>query len=288
MSDAGAPLRMAEQDESPKQGNRIDSLFQHKKEIGSASLIFFLTAGHPDPATTVEAIHALEAGGADLIELGIPFSDPIADGPTIQKSSQSALEGGMTVKGVLALVREIRKMSEIPLILFSGFNPIFHYGETQFIADAAASGADGVLIPDLPPEEGGEIESACRKNGLKTIFLAAPTTTEERLSTICEHSTGFLYYITLRGVTGARADLPSDLRENIERIRSVTSLPLAVGFGISEPEHARQVAGIADGVVVGSALVRLIDENAGKPDFSDRIQFYARSLADGIDSARKG
>ncbi len=288
MSEAGAPSQVGAKHHETGTGNRIDEMFERKRASNAASLIFFLTAGHPDAASTVEAITALEAGGTDLIELGIPFSDPIADGPTIQKSSQAALEAGMTVEGVLEIVRQVRKASQIPLILFTGFNPVFHYGEARFIAAAAAAGADGVLIPDLPPEEGAEIESACQKHGLKTIFLAAPTTTEERLATICHHSTGFLYYISLRGVTGARAEMPTDLRENVEKIRRSTSLPLAVGFGVSEPHHARQIAEIADGVVVGSALVRLIDESAGKPDFSDRLRAYSQSLLDGIQSARKG
>lgn len=288
MSEAGAAARIETDSARGGHANRIDVMFQSKRKEGAASLIFFLTAGHPTPEATLEAVAALEAGGADLIELGIPFSDPIADGPTIQQASQIALEAGMTVQGVLDLVRRIRERSQIPLILFSGFNPVFRFGEARFAAAAAEAGADGLLIPDLPPEEGSEIEKACREHGLKTIFLAAPTTTEERISTIGEHSTGFLYYISLRGVTGARAELPPDLRENIERIRKATPLPLAVGFGISEPQHAREVAAVADGVVVGSALVRLIGEQAGKTDFAERIRNYAQSLSDAITSARRG
>lgn len=287
MSDAGAAARTDEASKVAHRVNRVDAMFQSKREADTASLIFFLTTGHPNVDATLEAVEALEAGGADLIELGIPFSDPIADGPTIQQSSQIALEAGMTVQGVLDVVRRIRERSQIPLILFSGFNPVFRYGEARFAAAAAEAGADGLLIPDLPPEEGNEIEQACREHGLKTIFLAAPTTTEERISTICEHSTGFLYYISLRGVTGARAELPPDLRENIERIRKATPLPLAVGFGVSEPKHAREVAAVADGVVVGSALVRLIGEHAGKPDFGERLRTYARSLSDAIASSRR-
>lgn len=287
MSETGAAARVGGDATTGRKTNRIDALFRSKREANAASLIFFLTAGHPNPDATIEAVSALEKGGADLIELGIPFSDPIADGPTIQHASQVALEAGMTVQGVLDLVRQIRERSQIPLILFSGFNPIFRYGEARFAAAAAEAGADGVLIPDLPPEEGTEIERACREHGLKTVFLAAPTTTTERIATIGEHSTGFLYYISLRGVTGARTELPPDLRDNIERIRKATPLPLAVGFGISQPHHASEVAKIADGVVVGSALVRLIDEQAGKPDFAERVRSYAGSLADAISSARR-
>lgn len=266
--------------------NRIDGLFDRKRAEGAAALIFFLTSGHPDRDATLTAIEALEAGGADLIELGIPFSDPIADGPTIQKSSQVALEHGMSVVGVLDLVRAIRKRSQIPLVLFSGYNPIFRYGDARFVADAAAAGADGVIIPDLPPEEAADIEEACRAHGLRTVFLAAPTTTPDRLNLIASHSSGFMYYVSLRGVTGARADLPADLRDNVERIRRSVRLPLAVGFGISEPAHARQVAAIADGVVVGSALVRLIEESASSPEFAERVRAYARSLADAVAGAR--
>lgn len=286
MSRPGAPA----QDHTPTtdlaERNRIRSLFARKRIENRAALIFFLTAGHPDVESTLAAIEGLEAGGADLIELGIPFSDPIADGPTIQKSSQRALEAGMTVAGVLKLVRRIRERSSIPLVLFTGYNPIFRYGEARFAADAAGAGADGVIIPDLPPEEAGGIEAAAHEHGLETIFLAAPTTTPERFSLIADHSTGFLYYVSLRGVTGARAGLPDDLRDSILRMKGATALPLAVGFGIASPDQAREVASVADGVVVGSALVRLIDEEAGRPEFATRIRDYARSLSGAIATAR--
>lgn len=271
---------------SESTSNRIDRLFDRKRAEGKAALIFFLTAGHPDSATTLAAVEALEAGGADLIELGIPFSDPIADGPAIQKSSQIALEGGMSVQGALDLLANIRERSEIPVVFFSGYNPIFRYGDVRFVEAAARAGADGMIIPDLPPEEGGELEQACHRENLKNIFLAAPTTTAERLKLISSHTSGFLYYISLRGVTGARGALLQDIRQNVERIRQTVTLPVAVGFGISEPEQAREIAQVAEGVVVGTALVQRIGESAGKPDFRQRIEAYARSLADALASGR--
>ncbi len=178
----------------------------------------------------------------------------------------------------LEFLREVRKKSSIPLIIFSGYNPIFHYGATKFAEDAAAAGADGLLIPDLPPEEGGELAEFCKSRGLKMIYLVAPTTTAERRELIARASTGFIYYISLRGVTGARADLPSDLTDNVKALKKITDLPVAVGFGISTPQHARQVASLADGVVVGSALINVIEASAGKPGLREAVQSFAARL----------
>lgn len=267
--------------------NRIDKAFEKARSENRAAMIFFLTAGHPTAEATVEAVEALAEAGADVIELGIPFSDPIADGPTIQHASQVALEGGMTVRGVLDLVRRIRERSDVPLVLFSGYNPIFHFGEAKFGAGAAEAGADGVLVPDLPPEEATDLIEICRSRELKIVFLAAPTTTPERLREIAAHSTGFLYYISLRGITGARAALPEDLKEKVQAVKRTVELPVAVGFGISAPEHAREVAAVADGVVVGSALVRLIDEHGRGPELKSRVKEFARGLVEAVAQARQ-
>ena len=262
--------------------NRIDAMFAAKRAAGRRAMIFYLTAGHPSLAATEEAIGALVEAGADLIELGIPFSDPIADGPTIQKSSKAALDGGVKVEDAIELARRARARSETPLIFFSAFNPILHFGLKRFADAAAEVGADGMLVPDLPPEEAGELEALCRARDLKLVFLAAPTTTEARARLIAGHSSGFIYYISLRGVTGARQSLPPDLKEKLEVLRRASDLPLAVGFGIARPEHARLVGAVADGVVVGSALVELIGRAADSPTFKQDIVRFARGLIEAL------
>ncbi len=258
--------------------NRIDTMFARNREAGAKTSVFYVTAGYPDYATTEKVVAALEKAGADLIELGLPFSDPIADGPTIQAASQKALEAGATVGKTLELTRRIRYQTAIPLVLFSAYNPIFHYGLDMFVADAASAGADGVLIPDLPPEEAEELISISRTRDLKTIFLVAPTTDSKRRKLIVEHSSGFTYYISLRGVTGAREELPPDLRANVKAIKKISDLPVVVGFGVSKPSHARLVAEVADGIVVGSALISLIGTHAGKPELEKEVETFARGL----------
>lgn len=263
---------------STHQLNRIDSMFAAKRASGSAAMIFYVTSGFPTMDKTEEAVLALEKAGADLIELGIPFSDPIADGPTIQKSSQVALEGGTTVKGVLELASKIRSQSEIPLLLFSAYNPVHRYGPARFIADAASAGCDGVLIPDLPPEEGSELRSLCDEHAMSCVFLAAPTTTAERRKIIARASTGFIYYISLRGVTGARAEMPTDLAEKVRLLKDASDMPVAVGFGVSEPGQVRMISEHADGIVVGSALIDVMSEAADSPDFAERVHDFAAGL----------
>lgn len=262
--------------------NRIDAMFDRKRESGERAMIFYVTAGFPSAGESETIIHALGEAGADLIELGIPFSDPIADGPTIQRASQSALEAGMTVKGVLDLARGIRKRSSIPMIFFSAYNPILKFGLDRFTAAAVECGADGLLVPDLPPEEAEELKALCDKRDLKLIFLVAPTTSPERRALIAERSSGFIYYISLKGVTGARASLPTDVREKIAALKAQTMLPVAVGFGISTPEHVRAVGETAEGIVVGSALIDLAAKNAGNPALHDEVVKFARSLCDAM------
>jgi tryptophan synthase alpha chain len=262
--------------------NRIDAMFEARSRQGRAASVFYVTAGFPAMATTERVVLALAEAGADLIELGIPFSDPIADGPTIQKASQAALEAGATVQGVLDLARAIRSRTEIPMILFTAFNPVLHYGLERFVTAARESGCDGLLVPDLPPEEAGELEPLCRAADLKLIFLAAPTTREHRRKLIAAHSTGFIYYISLRGVTGARADLPPDIEANLTALKAATSTPVVVGFGISRPEHVRQVGSLADGFVVGSALIELIERHAGSPALEDEVKSFARGLIEAL------
>ena len=267
--------------------NRIDRMFAGKRESGQAAMIFYVTAGYPSLPATETVIDALAEGGADLIELGVPFSDPIADGPTIQKSSQAALERGTTLRAILELAARVRQRHpDLPMMLFSAYNPICHAGDAAFVPAIVQSGIDGVLIPDLPPEESDELRTACRQADLATVYLIAPTTTPQRAAMIAEASTGFVYYVSLRGVTGARAQLPADLAEKVAALKALTPKPVAVGFGISTPEQAHAVASITDGVVIGSALIKLIGPDPQDGDLARRVRDYARSLTDAVRAAQ--
>jgi tryptophan synthase alpha chain len=262
--------------------NRIDRMFQSKRQQNEPAMIFYLTAGYPDLATTEKVIAVLAEEGADLIELGIPFSDPIADGPTIQYASQVALERGVTVQGILEMAGRVRRRHpELAMIFFSAYNPIFHRGEAAFVSEAAAAGVDGLLIPDLPPEEAGELRAAAAQAGLCMVFLIAPTTTPARGAMIAGASTGFIYYISLKGVTGARTSLPPDLGEKVRAIKAMTAKPVAVGFGVSQPDQAREIGSFADGVVVGSALIKAIGSDSADPGLLDRVREFARSMVGG-------
>ena len=234
---------------------------------------------------------AAAEAGADVIELGVPFSDPVADGPTIQRASERALRGGATLAGVMELVGRVRAKSDVPLILFSYFNPILQMGLEKFADEARAAGADGVLATDLTPEEAGEYRKAMHARGLDTIFLAAPTSTDERLENIAGCSSGFLYLISRTGVTGERASMPEDLPALARRVRRATKLPLAVGFGISLPEHVSVLGGIADAAVVGSALMAEIEKAASADDaaraVADRVRVLKQAARAGI-SRRSG
>ena len=245
-------------------------------------MIAYITAGDPSPAHTPRLVQALERGGADLIELGVPFSDPIADGPVIQRGSERALKAGTTVSKVLEIAAEIRKHSEIPLLLFTYLNPVLRYGLEVLARDAVAHGIDGCLLTDLSVEEAEPYTAAMRLAGLDTVFLAAPTSTERRMKLVAEYSTGFIYLISRTGVTGEQTSLSDGVGRLVESMRRVTRLPLAVGFGISTAGHARAVGAIADGVVVGSAFVRVIEQNASSPDLETRLQALARELSSGL------
>jgi tryptophan synthase alpha chain len=238
---------------------RIEAAFAAARGEGRAAFMPYFPLGYPDYSTSRDVIVGIAKAGADLIELGLPFSDPLADGPTIQYATQIALENGMTLARCLDLTDEIRARGvSQPLMLMGYYNPILAYGPERFIADAAAAGADGFIIPDLPPEEAAVMEAACAAHGLALVYLLAPTSTPERTVTVAARTSGFLYLVSLAGVTGARAALPSDLGAFVERVRAHVSCPLAVGFGISTPEQARAVGQIADGVIVGSALINVV------------------------------
>jgi tryptophan synthase alpha chain len=238
---------------------RISKRFAALRESGELGIVAYITAGDPSFGATLKFVLALAEAGADVIELGVPFSDPLADGPTIQRASERALKAGASLAKVLDLVREIRKSSEVPLVLFSYYNPVFQMGLEKFASTAASAGADGVLITDLTPEESDDYRRILAAQNLDSIFLAAPTSTDERLAKIAAVSSGFLYLVSRTGVTGAKDTLPDDLPALLRRTRSVTRLPIAVGFGISLPAHVSMLGGLADAAVVGSALVSEIE-----------------------------
>jgi tryptophan synthase alpha chain len=245
--------------------SRIQKTFAELKKRGEAALIPFITAGDPDLATTLKIMRALEEGGADLVELGIPFSDPTADGPTIQRASERALKRPISLPAIFRLVREFRRGSQVPVILFGYFNPFFRFGLERFSRQAAASGADGVLCVDLPPEESGELKRWTDAAGLDLIFLLSPTSGPDRVRLVAQKGRGFIYYVSVTGVTGARRSFDADLRAQVARVRRAASLPVGVGFGISTPEQAAWIGRFADAAVVGSALVEKIEKTKSKP-----------------------
>lgn len=262
--------------------SRIENRFKEFSGKGEKALITYIMAGDPSLADTERLIPELERAGVDLIELGIPFSDPLADGPTIQKAAVRALDNGVSLRDAIDLVKRVRKISQIPLIFMSYYNPIFKYGEERFVRDAAKAGVDGVIVPDLPPEEAGGLIAHSRKSGLDTIFLLAPTSDEERIKKVCRTSTGFIYYVSLTGVTGAREGLSKDIRSMVKKIKSYTKTPVAVGFGISRPEQAKELSSFADGVIVGSAIVKVMEENIGAREMPRKVSELVKSLKNGL------
>jgi tryptophan synthase alpha chain len=248
-----------------KRIGRIELRFRSLAEAGELGLIAYITAGDPSLEASARIVVAAAEAGADIIELGVPFSDPVADGPVIQRASERALRSGTTLAGVLELVRNLRSHTDVPLVLFSYFNPILQMGLQKFAESAASAGADGVLTTDLTPEEADEYRATVQAQTLDTIFLAAPTSTDQRLARIAAASTGFLYLVSRTGVTGEREALPEGLPALVRRIRNFTPLPIAVGFGISLPSHVSVLGGIADAAVVGSALMAEV-ENADSVD----------------------
>jgi tryptophan synthase alpha chain len=256
--------------------NRIDAAFARLRAERRSGFIAYLTAGDPSPALTIPFVRALEANGADIVELGVPFSDPLADGVVNQRSAERALRRGVTLKTVLGLVARLRKESEIPVVLFTYLNPVYAYGFERFASDASRAGVDGVLSLDLPPEEASEYEAVLAARGIRTIFLVAPTTPPARLRLIAAHARGFIYCVSRTGVTGGRGGLVPGLAARLRAIRRVTRTPVAVGFGVSTPGQVAEAARMADAVVVGSALVKEIER--GGPGIAARIGSKARRL----------
>ncbi len=241
---------------------RISRLFERLRAEKRPALIAYIVAGDPSPAATPELVAALERGGADLIELGVPFSDPVADGPVIQRGSDRALKAGTKLTTVLDIASQIRKQSEIPLLLFTYLNPVLRYGLEPLARAAVASGIDGCLLTDLSVEEAEPYIHVMRQAGLDTVFLAAPTSSQRRLELVAKYSTGFVYLVSRTGVTGERSDVSGSAAPLVSAMRAITNLPLAVGFGISTADHVRSIGAVADGVVVGSAFERVIEESA--------------------------
>ncbi|MBI4384307.1 MAG: tryptophan synthase subunit alpha [Nitrospinae bacterium] len=258
--------------------SRIEKRFEQLKSRNEKALVAFITAGDPDLESTRKLFTALEKGGADIVELGVPFSDPLADGPVIQKAALRALKSGTSLKKIIALVAGIRKESQLPIVLMTSFNPVFVYGANRFVDDAVKAGVDGIIVPDLPPEEAGELESYSRQKGLDMIFLLAPTSTEARVKRIGNLSSGFIYYVSLTGTTGTRDRLADGLKEKVEGIKKATPLPVLVGFGISGPEQAGKAAKISDGVVVGSAIVRLVEECQDPVEREKRVISFVKEV----------
>ena len=262
--------------------SRIEKTFNKLKQSNQKALIPFITAGDPDLDTTKRLVIEMEKAGADIIELGVPFSDPIADGPVIQKASYRSLKAGTTLKKIIGLVKELRITTEIPLVLMTYYNTVFKYGVSEFVKDANDAGVDGIIVPDLPPEEGEGIIEEGKKKGLDTIFLLAPTSTRERIKMVASVSTGFIYYVSLTGVTGARESLPETVEASVNKIRKTTDKPIAVGFGISTPEQAKRIASFADGVIVGSAIVSAVEKNINNPALIETVSGFVKNLKSGI------
>jgi tryptophan synthase alpha chain len=262
--------------------NRIDELFTKLKADGRAAMVAYITGGDPTLAASAKIALALEQSGVDILELGVPFSDPLADGAMIQAAAGRALAAGASVSGILELIREIRKTSQIPIVLFAYLNPIYVYGFEKFQIDAVEAGADGLLLLDLPPQEAARNSELTSSIGLKNIRLIAPTTPPERLREITGAAEGFIYYVSREGVTGEQSSLSADIAERVAGIRALTEVPVAVGFGISNPEQASTVAALADGVVVGSAIVRKIGEIGDTPELPQKIAEFVRPISEAV------
>lgn len=262
--------------------NRLDLKFKQLKKSRRKAFIAYITAGDPALSVTPKIVGELERSGVDIVELGIPFSDPLADGPVIQAASKRALDRGATLKKIFGMARNLRLKTDIPLVFMTYYNPVLHYGLAKFFNDCRSCGVDGVIVPDLPCEEAGELVRHGKRSKVATIFLAAPTSTRKCLKEIIKRSTGFIYYVSLTGVTGSRRDLPAQLTANVRALKSMTKKPVCVGFGVSNPGQARIVARMADGVIVGSAIVKVIGEAGRAGTMIPAVSKLSRSLANAV------
>jgi len=264
--------------------NRVESKFQSLKRKRKKAFIAFITAGDPSLSVTEQLVLNFEKAGVDIVELGVPFSDPLADGPTIQAASERALKKGITLAKILQTVKKIRQKSQIPITLMTYYNPIFHMGEERFMLGARQAGVDGVIVPDLPLEEAQPLIKAAKRHRIATIFFISPTTTMDRIKTIIRASSGFIYYVSLTGVTGTREVLPSDLISKIRLAKRFSSKPVCVGFGVSTPAHVKLISRNADGVIVGSAIVKEIQKNSHQRDLVKRVSNFISRLTAPLES----
>jgi tryptophan synthase alpha chain len=259
--------------------NRIECTFRELGAKDKSAFIAFITAGYPDLAVTERLILEFSRRGVDIIELGIPFSDPLADGPLIQDASAQALKKGADLRKIFELVRRVRRKTQLPICFMTYYNPVFVMGERRFIEACRSAGVDGVIIPDLTVEEGRDFSLACAKAAIDTVFFASPTISLDRLRTVCAASRGFIYYVSLAGVTGPRQRLPQELESQVRRVKALTAKPVCVGFGVSSEEQVRLLSSFADGVIVGSAIVRRIRDNIGKPGLVNNVGNFVSKLA---------
>ena len=265
--------------------SRISNKFDELKARGEKALIPYIMAGDPDLGATKKLIIEIEKSGADIIELGVPFSDPLADGPTIQRAAIRALANRVSLRQVISLVRDVRRTTQVPIILMLYYNLILKYGEEKFVKDAVSAGVDGVIVPDLPPDEAAGLVASARKFGLDTVFLLAPTSDADRIRLVGDAAQGFIYYVSLTGVTGARRELDAGIEASVRKIKKSAKKPVCVGFGISSPEQAAKVAAWADGVIVGSALVGVMEKAEAGTAVKEAGRFV-RSLKEGVLSVR--
>ncbi len=258
--------------------NRIAKKFKDLKAKKQKAFIAFLTAGDPSLSMTEKHVLSLAQSGADIIELGVPFSDPMADGPTIQAASYRALQAGTDLKGILDMVKRVRRTCDIPIALMTYYNPVFHFGDKKLVTAAKKAGVDGLIIPDLPPEEAQDLIAAALKEDIATVFFVSSTTRPDRQKQIVRAASGFIYYLSLSGVTGARTTLPANIKQNVQALKKLTQTPVCVGFGISRPQQVRDIAAFADGVIVGSAIVKRIAQAGKGPSAVKQVSDFVKSL----------
>lgn len=268
----------------PAPANRIDARFSQLRASGKRAFVAYICAGDPTLEATIDVVLGLEKAGVDIVELGVPFSDPLADGVVNQMAADRALKAGATTPKVLEMIRQLRTKSQIPLVLFTYLNPVYTYGYDRFHHDAAAAGADGVLVLDLPPDEAAQNDELKPAPDLRHIQLIAPTSPPERIASIAKSAEGFVYYVSRLGVTGAQVEIASGIAEQVAIIKDATQVPVCVGFGVSNPEQAATVAGMADGVVVGSAIVKLIEKNGSSPGLASQVEAFVKPLVDAVHS----
>jgi tryptophan synthase alpha chain len=266
--------------------SKLDRTFAQLCQRGEKALITYVMAGDPSLQETEQLVVELEQAGADIIELGVPFSDPIADGPVIQQAAERALRSGTSLRTILSMVKRLRVRTQIPLVLMAYYNSIHAFGPERFCQESAEVGVDGLILPDMPPDEAGPLKGPAAAAGLPLIFLLAPTSTEERRTFVARQSQGFVYYVSLTGITGAKLLNLADVGKNVEKIRKVTKIPVAVGFGVATPEDAAKVSAIADGVIVGSAIVKQIDVHRQKPGMVKHVAEFVRSLKTAMRAAQ--